>query len=649
MTKTHKRAATVGTIAALIFLLVWAFNWNMLRGMVERRVEQATGRSFHIRGDLEVKLSWHPRITLHDVQLGNAPWSPEPYMLSLQRADVTLDLRSIFREVIVIPHLQLQQPRLLLEKNARGVANWDFPQRQGKGKTVEVQRLDIDQGLLDYRSPAEKTHVTVQLGSSRSSQRPMFAIAAKGRYQDMPTEVQGAVGAITALVDLKKAYPIQLAGFVGKTRFQARGTVNNPLQLEGLAVTFELAGRNMADLYQLVGVPLPPSPPYSLSGRLLHSAQQWNLKSFAGKVGNSDLGGQFLVDRAKKPQFVRATLHSRNLDMKDLSGFVGARDEAGKKVVPAGDRILPDEPFNLEKLRAADMDIRYKARRIMTRKLPLDDLSAHLRVDGGRLRFEPLNFGVAGGDISATLDMNADVSPMVTRADITVRRIHLKQLFEGLQFEKVSTGVIGGKARFAVNGNSVADMLGSANGQLGLIMDGGSISMLALRLANLDVANTLLVLLSGDRSVPIQCMVADLEARNGVMQVKTMVLDTDKEVIHGSGSINFKDESLDLELKADPKDVSLVALRGPIKVGGRFNSPTVRPDVGRAVGRAAVAVVLGAVAAPLALIPLIEPGNAEDSNCGKLIRASQRKVDKPVAAAKKQLPKKQGAGSTGKN
>ena len=116
--------------------------------------------------------------------------------------------------------------------------------------------------------------------------------------------------------------------------------------------------------------------------------------------------------------------------------------------------------------------------------------------EGGRLRFEPLNFGVAGGDITSTLDMNASVSPMVTRADISVRRIHLKQLFEGLQFEKVTTGVIGGKARFAVNGNSVAQMLGSANGQVGLIMDGGSVSILALRLAMIAAAQCAIVFFS---------------------------------------------------------------------------------------------------------------------------------------------------------
>ena len=131
MTKNQKRLAAVGAVLALIAVLICLFDWNMLRGPVERRVEQATGRSFHIHGDMDVKLSWYPHIIVNNVVLGNAAWSRNPAMLRLQQADITLDLRSIWRDVVVIPHVQLQAPRLLLEKNAAGAANWQFPQQQG--------------------------------------------------------------------------------------------------------------------------------------------------------------------------------------------------------------------------------------------------------------------------------------------------------------------------------------------------------------------------------------------------------------------------------------------------------------------------------------------------------------------------------------
>ena len=54
-----------------------------------------------------------------------------------------------------------------------------------------------------------------------------------------------------------------------------------------------------------------------------------------------------------------------------------------------------------------DADVRLRASRIDAPRLPLDDMDAHLLLDAGLLRLEPLNFGVAGGDIRSTIRMDA--------------------------------------------------------------------------------------------------------------------------------------------------------------------------------------------------------------------------------------------------
>src|SRR3546814_8270819 len=55
-------------------------------------------------------------------------------------------------------------------------------------------------------------------------------------------------------------------------------------------------------------------------------------------------------DLAQKPQLITADLISRNLDLKDLGGFVGGdrgTAKASPKPPPA-DRVLPQEPFRSE-------------------------------------------------------------------------------------------------------------------------------------------------------------------------------------------------------------------------------------------------------------------------------------------------------------
>ncbi len=91
--------------------------------------------------------------------------------------------------------------------------------------------------------------------------------------------------------------------------------------------------------------------------------------------------------------------------------------------------MLPTEPFSLEKLRAADADVRFKGARIITQKMPLEKMDAHLIVKDGTLKLAPLNFGIDGGNLVTEIAMDGRKSHIVTHADITAKGLHLDQLF----------------------------------------------------------------------------------------------------------------------------------------------------------------------------------------------------------------------------
>ena len=177
-------------------------------------------------------------------------------------------------------------------------------------------------------------------------------------------------------------------------------------------------------------------------------------------------------------------------------------------------------------------------------------------------------------------------------------------------------------------------MLGSANGDTTLVVGEGEVSDLILRLSNLDVANTLLVLMRGDRNIPIRCMVADLAFENGVMQPRQFVFDTAHTTLVGEGKANFADETLDLRLVAKPKGASLVSLRGPINVSGTFAQPSVMPDMKRLAARGAAARRSASVAhAAPAVVPFIQLGGAQDVQCGPLLQSAKQKIHQPVQHA----------------
>ena len=104
-----------------------------------------------------------------------------------------------------------------------------------------------------------------------------------------------------------------------------------------------------------------------------------------------------------------------------------------------------------------------------------------------------------------------------------------------------------------------------------------------------------------------------------------MAFDTSDTVILGKGTLSLRDEQLDLVLRPRPKDVSPVSLRGPLQVGGTFKNPSLRPQPGPLLARAALAAVLYAVAPPAALLALIETGPGEDVGCRSAVESNTRR------------------------
>jgi uncharacterized protein involved in outer membrane biogenesis len=417
---------------------------------------------------------------------------------------------------------------------------------------------------------------------------------------------------------------------IGDTRATARGTIADPAKLGSMDMQLTLAGANLAELYKIARVPLPPTPPYLINGRLVHTGEVWALRQFSGVVGDSDLSGDFLLDRGRAPQFLKADLTSKRLDLADLAGFVGAEKTApGKVATPQTDRVLPDTPYSLEKLGSADADVRFEGRQVLTEKLPIDNMSAHLILRKGVLTLDPLDFGVAGGKLVSQITLDGSKPVIASRADIRVQSLQLSELLPKLEISKASVGEMDGRIRLAAHGNSVAAMLGSANGDTELVVGEGEVSDLMLRLSNLDIANTLLVLMRGDRKIPIRCMVADLNWDNGVVRPKQFVFDTAHTTLFGEGQASFANETLDLRLVAKPKDRSLLSLRGPINVRGTFGDPSVMPDLTRLGARGAAAAALAVVAPPLAVLPFVQLGGGKDVQCGPLVQSARQAIRAP--------------------
>ncbi len=624
-------AIVLGALAAALIVLVLLWDWNWFRGPVERAVQARTGRALHI-GNLDVDLGRTTTVRADKVTFANASWAKQPQMASADRVELDIRFWPLLRGSVQLPEVRLTRPDVLLQtapgKDQPG--NWNFLSGGG-GDPPQLRRLRIDDGKLRFVDERGRTDIALDVRSGqprKADAAPPALLEGKGHWRGSAFTLKGGTESPLELANTDTPFRVHLDARAGATHAIASGSLTNPFQLQVFDLKLQLSGQDMDDLYPLIGVPIPSSPPYRLEGRLKRAHQVWRYEKFSGQVGNSDLAGDVQIDTGGDRSRLTANLNSRRLDFDDLAGFVGAPPKTGGNEsanaeqkaeaarLAAKPTVLPDKAYDLSKLRAMDADVRWKAQHINSPTLPLDDMDAHLKLDNGLLRLEPLDFGVAGGHIRSTIRMDARRPQIATALNATLRGVQLGRLLPDAKLAEQASGGISGQVQLNGHGNSVAAMLGSSSGDVALGMGRGHIGNLLMEVAGLDIAESVKFLFTGDKQIPLRCAFADFDVRNGVMSSRSLAFDTTDTLVVGEGTVNLRQEQLDLLLRPRPKDISILALRSPLRIGGTFKDPSFRPDF-KALGiRGAVALTLASIAPPAALLATIETGPGKDANCG---------------------------------
>lgn len=622
--------AVLVTPPLLALLYISLFGWNWLRSPLEHLALQKTGRVLSIQGDMTVKLAW-PAMRLHAAQVtfANPSWAHAPQMVAAAGVMVSMDVSGLLQRKVSFQEVTLDRADIFLETSASGQKSWllDLEQRDEEAR-IQIGRVVLNQGMLGYDDVSQNTRIRAEIATAPQSDNGSNAtdlrFTATGRYKGQLLKAQGSGGPVLALRDTTLPYPLTLDGSVGQTGVHLQGSITSLIAFTAVDMQMTVRGGSLEQLYPLLGIAFPATRSYVMHGHLLHAGNTWRYEQFSGRVGTSDLAGFVQVLTGGKRPALVAELRSTLLNLDDLGPVIGAQPDTPELAVTmrqTDQRVLPNLPFNTYRWDSVDADVQLRAGKFRSHKaLPLDTLDVHLHLLDSVLTLDPLNFGLAGGHLNAKITLNGRVQPIQAHAQVRAHKVMLAQLLRTFDLSKSSIGQVNGEFDLEGSGNSVGRMLASAKGKLGLVVEGGQISKLMMEKAGLHLWEMLSLNLTGDRLVKLRCAVADFDVKQGVMQTDALVFDTQVTTLIGTGSIDLKQEQLNLTLNPKTKNTSPVALHSPIYIRGSFAQPQIGIDKTQVAARAAGAVVLGLINPLLALLPLIDAGPGKDSDCAQLIR-----------------------------
>lgn len=677
-----KILAGIVIVLALLALVVAFFPWDVLRGPLNRYVSDKTGRHFEITRHLDVKVGRTTRILADGIEFANPEWAEDPWLLKAAGAEIDVELLPLLRRHVVLPLIRLNQPQLGLQIEPDGRRSWSLGRdTKNPGNLPQIGALVVDQGQAHFVVPGHGADIRTDFaidgplragapetaasasastgtnGSAGDADRQNASLplrfSAKGTWEKQPFSASGRTGNVLTLdAPLQHPFPVQVDARAGATTLHVSGSVTSLATLDGANAQFAIQGHDLQDLYRLVGIVLPSTPRYSLQGNLSKHGDVWQMQAINGKLGASDLHGDLAFDRTNKVPALSGHLQSNALDFADLAPLVGLPEQErsaaalpqvkGKRARPVptaskvrggNERVLPTAALDLDRLHRMNADVTYDAKKVSNvKRLPIDRLNVHVVLNDARLVLDPLKVGFAGGTIGGRMRIDGNSNPAVAAVHLDARALEFQKLFPGVKLTHASFGRMAGDIDLKGRGNTVAQMLGTSNGNVALLMGSGQISELLVALADLDGGQLLKLLASGDRNkqVELRCAAAAFEVKNGLMNTRALVVDTADSVIYGSGDVSLANESMDLTLRPYPKDMSFLSLRTPLRVAGDFAKPKIGPDKGALAGRA-VATLAGGVLSPLvALATTLETGPGKDANCGPALQEAAS----PYQAAK---------------
>jgi uncharacterized protein involved in outer membrane biogenesis len=542
LTKNVRRMRWWHWLLALVALLVAALLvcellwWPFVRGPVERRMAAAFGREVTLGPDFGVRVLGSVRMRGDLLVIGPAPDGPtlktedgrvrnflegRNFALALPYSTIRTLMQPERGEAPCVRSLEVERLELGLVRQADGRANWTFggpkkpdaPQRE----YPEFDRLVVRDGtlLLDDAVTRLRLDASARTREGSATQGPAagtpsasgpaasapaasrapasappgatsgetgLEIVAQGRYRDSPLQVRmhssGLLPIVTSTADTPPV-PIRLEIKMGKTELYVDGRGKDVLRLTELDGEFRLSSDSLANAGAPVGVTLPATGPFLMTGHIRKQGLVWSTAISQFNVASSRLRGDFRYDPTKPVPELTGTLAGSRLALQDLAPAVGAdadkappakEEEAAKparkdaakpdaKDGGAAARVLPQREFNLPSLARmnADVEVRLASLDLGTPQLEtFKPLHARIVLRDEVLTIRDLRATTSGGELRGTLGLNSREKTPSWNADLRWSGIHLDRFIKARNTNAVDDDAVAEEAGAAASGTSAA-------------------------------------------------------------------------------------------------------------------------------------------------------------------------------------------------
>ncbi|MDQ1228811.1 AsmA family protein [Sphingomonas sp. SORGH_AS_0879] len=629
------------TVIAAIWLVLFITKGRFLRHPFESIVGKLTHRTVSVGGDFQLYFApWRIKFVAEKIAISNPGWASRPNLFTADRIDSRIAPLSLLFGKRRFTWLELTNGAVDLEWTPDHRTNtWTFSEKKG-GKPLEFPRIDtadVTGTTVRYRDPRLRVTADLALDDIRSQDARIgkaVGVRGKGVIRATPFTLTARLLSPDATANRGRNALIARMRAAGNV-VDVSGTLPSIAAIENVPLKTRARGRDLSTLLDVIGVVIPRTRTYDLRAQLVKDGEVYRFTRMTGHFGDSDVAGKLTVTNGERLH-LDSELATTKLDIIDAAPFIGYNPDIvaskGAQAAAAAtgvgpQMLLPDAALPIATMQRFDADLKWTIRTVRSRRVPISNVDLTLELERGKLTLSPLRFAMARGDVASDLIFDTRPRPSRITYDIRLSPTPLGRLLAGWGVaEAGTTGTVKGRIQLEGRGDTIHDSLAGANGRMAFILPAGSLWTRNAQLAELDLGTFVQKMFEERLKEPVRinCGLIAFTVRGGVAAADPILIDTSKNVIIGRGGFSFRNEAIDLAIRADAKKFSLFSGQSPVGLTGHFVSPAIQPISGDLLARAGAGLGLAVVATPLAgVLAFVDVGDAKAAACGPVLSGAR--------------------------
>jgi AsmA protein len=639
--------------------------WPFLRVPAEKLLSSNLERTVKLDAPFKLHLIGGINLALGGLYIAAPAGFDTAYLVDAKNVELALRYRNLIQfkstEPFRIKSLRVNDIDANLLRHADGHATWQFKNDDSPSSPIPIiETLIVKNGVAKFDDPITQSDLNMSFNTDEgaSDSTPTSRIVVKGKFRQKPLTGKINTDGFLPIATQDATSPAIATTLwldYGGIHADFKGSASDLFGKQDIKGAFNIKGASLGTLGDLVNTPLPTTDPFKLSGHIEKDDVVWLINVASAIVGRSSLSGDFRYDPRPTKPLLTGSLKGSQFYLADLAPAFGTRNEDGSKSKIRSDRAIPDRPIDLPSLNKLNAQIKVDLTYVELGNAfnhPISPFKADLGIENGKLTLSEIEAKTADGSLSGliSVDAHADNTAPATqpitavmpkwKIDLVWKNINLEKWLKVSEERKQEaknkgkkdappayvTGQLNGKTNLSGTGNSTAQLLGSLDGDIAMVIQNGSISHLIIEVLGLDIAQGLGMLIRGDESLPMQCAVIDLKATKGLVEPTVAMIDTPVTLVLIDGNLSLAKESLNLRLTAKPKNMSPLTARSPIHVTGTFSDPKASPEGGPIAARVLGGLALAIINPFAAILPFIDTG---DSSAESPCKQSLSNLKKP--------------------